>query len=179
MCRRSYTTNERRHDEEQQSIYLKDRADDKKGSLLKNVDEKVDTALRRPRSFRYTCGRWHRSKARQDVCVSMVHYYSYVHHHCIRTAKRPMVCGTSTLLPRKKNIRTGVTHLIFAPRTCFIQEGRHNFPCILNGGGRIEVIGVCPVTTDCIEAISSCDNNNNNSRCYRSSSGDNTAIKTL
>ena len=33
--------------------------------------------------------------AQQDVCASTVHYSSYIHHHCIRTAGRPTACGTS------------------------------------------------------------------------------------
>ena len=37
--------------------------------------------------------------AQQDVCPSTVHYSSYIHHHCIRTAKR--------LLSKKPNVRTG------------------------------------------------------------------------
>ena len=46
--------------------------------------------------------------AQQDVCASTVHYSSYIHHHyCIRTAKCPTACGTSTLLSKKPNVHTG------------------------------------------------------------------------
>ena len=64
----------------------------------------------------------------------------------------------------------------------FIQEKPQNIPCILNGGGTIQVIGACPVTTDCIVVINYCENNknsNNNSRCFSSSSAENAASKTL
>ena len=47
--------------------------------------------------------------------------YTTIHIFTITvSAKRPMVCGTSTLFSKKENIRTGVTYayLICAPRTC-------------------------------------------------------------
>ena len=34
------------------------------------------------------------STVQQDVCASTVHYPSYIHYYCIRTAKRPTACGT-------------------------------------------------------------------------------------
>ena len=58
------------------------------------------------------------SMAQQDVCASTVHYSSYIHHHCIRTAKRPTAGGTSTLLSGKPNVYVRVTSLICAPRAC-------------------------------------------------------------
>ena len=92
--------------------------------------------------------------AQQDVCASMVHYSSHIHHQCIRTAKRPTACGTSTLLSKMPNVRTGNVPDLRTASVCFIQEEPHNTPCILNGGGRIQGFGACPVTTDCIVAMS-------------------------
>ena len=92
--------------------------------------------------------------AQQHVCASTVHYSSHIHHHCIRTAKRPTACGTSTLLSKKPNVRTANISDLRTASVCFIQEEPHNNPCVLNGGGRIQVIGACPVTTDCIVAMS-------------------------
>ena len=60
--------------------------------------------------------------AQQDVCASMVHYSSHIHHQCIRTAKRPTACGTSTLLSKKPNVRTGSISDLRTGSVCFIQE---------------------------------------------------------
>ena len=89
----------------------------------------------------------------------------------------------SPLQKAKRIIRTGNISELRTASVCFIQEEPHNFPCILNGGGRTQFIGACPVTTDCIVAISECendDNNSNNSSCYSSSSSaEKAASKTL
>ena len=76
----------------------------------------------------------------------------------IRTAKCPTACGTSTPLSKEPNIRTGNISDLRTASVCFIQEELNNIPCILNGG--THVIGACPVTTECIVAMSSCENNN-------------------
>ena len=91
--------------------------------------------------------------AQQDACASTVQYSSYVHHHCcIRTAKCPTSSGTSTLLSKKPNVRMGNIPDLRTASVCFIQKEPHNIPCILNGG--TQVIEACPVTTDCIVAMS-------------------------
>ena len=77
--------------------------------------------------------------AQQDVCASTVHYSSYIHHHCIRTAKCPTACGTSTLLSKKPNVRTGNISDLRTASVCFIQEEPQNIPRILNRGGGIEL----------------------------------------
>ena len=69
--------------------------------------------------------------AQQDVCASTVHYSSYnIFTITIRTAKRPTACGTSTLLSKKLNIRTGNISDLRTASVCFIQEEPHNIPCI-------------------------------------------------
>ena len=65
-----------------------------------------------------------------------------------------VVVGINPTAQQDVCVRTGN---ISDPRTasvCFIQEEPHNIPCVLNGGGRIQVIGTCPVTTDCIVGMS-------------------------
>ena len=87
--------------------------------------------------------------AQQDVCAPR-HPILHIFTVTIRTAKRPTACGTSTLLSKKSNVRTG-NHIsdLHTASMCFIQEEPHNIPCVLNRGGRIQlVIGACPVTTD-------------------------------
>ena len=62
--------------------------------------------------------------AQQDVCASTIHCSSYIHHHCIRAAKRPTACGACTLLSEKPNVyvRTGNISDLRTASVCFIQE---------------------------------------------------------
>ena len=122
----------------------------KRGTPPTNIDKKGDTAFRRRRDFRRKCGRWYQSNGP----TGCMHYSSYIHHYCIRTAKCRTACGTSTPLSKKPNVCTGNISDLRTVSVCFIQEEPHNIPCILNGGGRIHGIGACPVTTDCIVAMS-------------------------
>ena len=96
-----------------------------------------------------------------------------------QTAKRPTACGTKALSsPKKPNVRTGNISNLRTASVCFIQEEPHNIPRVLNGAGRIRVIGACPVTTNCIVAMSYCENSSS-SRCYSSSSAENAASQKL
>ena len=92
--------------------------------------------------------------AQQDVCASAVHFSSYIHHHRIITAKRPTAYGASTLLSQTTNVRTGNISDLRTASVFFIHEEPHDIPCVLNGGGRLQVIRACPVTTDCIVLMS-------------------------
>ena len=129
----------------------------KMGTPPQNVDKKGDTAFRRSRGFRCTCGRWDQSHGPagclsfhgtpffiyspslcQNSQTPTVHCSSYIHPHRIRTAKRPTPCGTSTFLSKKSNVHTVNISDLRTASVYFIKEEPHNMPCILNRGGRIQ-----------------------------------------
>ena len=161
------------------------RADGKKECPPQNVDIKGDTAFRRPRGLRRTCGRWHQSNGpagcmRFHGTLVSIYSPSLLEQP---NAQRPVV-QARTLLSKKPNVRTGNITDLRSASVCFIQEESHNIPCILNGGGRIQVIGTCRVTTD--YTTSSCsdelmwEHQHSNNSCYSSSSSaENAASKTL
>ena len=63
------------------------------------------------------------------------------------------VVQASTLLSKRPNVRTVNISDLGTASVCFIREESHNIPCVLNGG-RMQVFGACPVTTECIVAMS-------------------------
>ena len=86
------------HDESYSYIHIW--ADDKKGYTPPKTLTKKGTLLLVDREvFDVHVVAGINPTAQQDVCASMVHYSSYTHHYCIRTAKCPTACGTSTLSP--------------------------------------------------------------------------------
>ena len=111
----------------------------KRGTPPQNIDKKGDTNFRRRRRFRCICGRWHHSNGPAGCMRFHGTIFSYVHHHCLRTAERPTACGTSLqALSSRKAKRHGTpyvftisTHreLVFHPR-----REPHNMRCIFNGG---------------------------------------------
>ena len=128
-------------------IYIRFGADAKKGVHPQNFLTKRGTLLFVDREvFDVHVVVGINPTAQQDVCASTVHYVPYIHHHSIRIAKRPPACGTSTLHSKKPDVRTGNIADLRTASVCFIREEPQYIPCILNGRGRIQVIGACPVT---------------------------------
>ena len=129
----------------------------KRGTPPKNVNKKGDTAcFRRPRGFQRTCGRMHQSNGPAG-CMRFHGTLFFTYSPSLyqnRTAKHPTACGTSTLLSKKSNVRTGNISDLRTASVCFIQEEPHNIPFVLNRGRIQLVIRACPVTTGCIVAMS-------------------------
>ena len=84
------------------SIEVVKRADDKKRYTPPNVDKKGKLFCVDREVFDVHVVVGINPTARQDVCASTVHYSSYIRHYCIRTAKCPTACGTSTLQKAKR-----------------------------------------------------------------------------
>ena len=97
--------------------------------------------------------------AQQDVCASTVHYSSHMSYSpslllLYQNSQHPTACGTSTLVSKRSNVRTGNISDLRTASVCFIQEEPHNIPFVLNRGRIQLVIRACPVTTGCIVAMS-------------------------
>ena len=69
-------------------------------------------------------------------------WYTIVHIFTITTttAERPTAFGTSTLLSKKSNVRTGNMSKLRTASVRLIQEELHSIPCMLNKGELVQLL---------------------------------------
>ena len=69
--------------------------------------------------------------------------YTILHIFAITVSEQPNARRpVEQALSKKPNVRTGNISDLRTASVCFIQEEPHHIPCFLNGGGRMEVIGI-------------------------------------
>ena len=79
----------------------------KRGTSSINIDKGVYCFLLTPSLLIWM---WSASIQWPSTMCTLPRYtflHIHIHYHCLRTAQRPMVCGTSTLLSETSNVRTG------------------------------------------------------------------------
>ena len=82
--------------------------------------------------------------------------YTTLHIFTVSTQRHAqrLVVQARSFPKTKRAYDTGIISDLRTASVCFIQEEPKITPYVLNGGGRIPVVGDCPVTTDCLVAMS-------------------------